>query len=715
MNEFLEESPATELEGDQLIKKKTKFFIDTGADINVIKGSALKGEAINKHTFHVVEDDFPIAADGVLGRPYLREERAKLDFFYNMIVTQSKPTDPIPFIDIESKTANNEMKGEGHETDKLQEEQLQTNNENGGNKQYIAEREREDNKVLEKEILEEIRESIKRYDMSIAEHQSYFWDDEIIERPEEAEIEEEPQEQVRTIDEIIAELRELNKDLEKTTIKPNLDRLEKLEYRRESLTETWGNYVHFMSADLELNDPVNKLMSAIGAIDIKEMKRKKQRKGQILVTSRSKYKTFTVIIKTEYDKVINEEDLREVLVNLRNVLLRENVKSIRIPRHTITLDELEPTWINKIVEIFFRDDIQIQVCFGEIVIPPEEYRTKIIAAYHDSLIAGHKGVNKTYHRIREKYTWPGLRQDITEYIRKCRSCAQKKIVRNQNRENMIITDTPLDAWERVSLDTVGKLPTTANGNCHVLTMQDQLSKYSIFVAIPDISATTIAHAIATNLFSVYGAPKCILTDQGRSFTSDLLRKLAKIFKVSQVTTTAYRPQTNGGLERSHAVLAEFLRHYAKTKDDWDRLLPYAMFAYNTSVHEATKFTPYEVIFGKIARTPSIFPTPEKLETYESYIKELVTRLIEIRRIVAKNIIQRKEKVKESYDNKTTPLNIKIGDFVDVKEEVRAGKFSPYYHGPYRVEEITKKNNLILSDAEKKRFRKHKDQVKRAFL
>ena len=51
----------------------------------------------------------------------------------------------------------------------------------------------------------------------------------------------------------------------------------------------------------------------------------------------------------------------------------------------------------------------------------------------------------------------------------------------------------------------------------------------------------------------------------------------------------------------------------------------SLFAYKTSVHEATKFKHYEVAFGKIARTPSSFPDPEKLETYGTYLQELKLR------------------------------------------------------------------------------------------
>ena len=58
---------------------------------------------------------------------------------------------------------------------------------------------------------------------------------------------------------------------------------------------------------------------------------------------------------------------------------------------------------------------------------------------------------------------------------------------------MLITDTPLDTFDKVSLDTVGKLPTTPDGNKHILTIEDNLSKYCIAVPIPDISATVFSH------------------------------------------------------------------------------------------------------------------------------------------------------------------------------------------------------------------------------
>jgi len=44
------------------------------------------------------------------------------------------------------------------------------------------------------------------------------------------------------------------------------------------------------------------------------------------------------------------------------------------------------------------------------------------------------------------------------------------------------------------------------------------------------------------------------------------------------------------------------------------------------VHEATKHTPYELVFGKIARIPSnkLLPPGDKLTNYDDYLINLVT-------------------------------------------------------------------------------------------
>ena len=70
---------------------------------------------------------------------------------------------------------------------------------------------------------------------------------------------------------------------------------------------------------------------------------------------------------------------------------------------------------------------------------------------------------------------------------------------------MLITDTPVDTFDQVSLDTVGKLPATPDGNKHILTMQDNLSKYCIAVPIPDYYRCWAAGRVFSVLGLIYSS------------------------------------------------------------------------------------------------------------------------------------------------------------------------------------------------------------------
>ena len=93
-----------------------------------------------------------------------------------------------------------------------------------------------------------------------------------------------------------------------------------------------------------------------------------------------------------------------------------------------------------------------------------------------------------------------------------------------------------------------------------------------------------------------------------------------------------------------------------------------MFAYNTSVHRDTKLTSFELVFGKIARTPSSFPSYEKLETHISYLQGLICRLIEIKNMAADNLIKAKQNSKLNYDTEARSFLGKARDKVCLKRK-----------------------------------------------
>jgi len=74
----------------------------------------------------------------------------------------------------------------------------------------------------------------------------------------------------------------------------------------------------------------------------------------------------------------------------------------------------------------------------------------------------------------------------------------------------------------------------------------------------------------------------------------------------------------------------------------------AMFNYNTCVHESTKHTPYELVFGKIARIPSNEPLgpKDKLLSYDEYLINFVTQLHTIQTNARENVVEAKVKSKK---------------------------------------------------------------------
>jgi len=112
-------------------------------------------------------------------------------------------------------------------------------------------------------------------------------------------------------------------------------------------------------------------------------------------------------------------------------------------------------------------------------------------------------------------------------------------------------------------------------------LQDQLTKFCIGIPLPDQTSEIIAEAFVDRLICILGAPKAILTDQGRNFISDLIKKVAKIFRIRKFWTTAFHPQSNR-LERSHHALGKYLKQYTNEQKQWDRWISLAMFNYNTA-------------------------------------------------------------------------------------------------------------------------------------
>ena len=111
-----------------------------------------------------------------------------------------------------------------------------------------------------------------------------------------------------------------------------------------------------------------------------------------------------------------------------------------------------------------------------------------------------------------------MKKDIKNFVKTCESCQKNKLVRKKNKQPMVITTTSEAPFEKIFLDIVGPLPLTENGNKFILTLQDDLTKYSQAYPIPNHEAETIAQRLVHEFICKHGIPSMIVTDQGKDFT-----------------------------------------------------------------------------------------------------------------------------------------------------------------------------------------------------
>ena len=147
----------------------------------------------------------------------------------------------------------------------------------------------------------------------------------------------------------------------------------------------------------------------LGAVDPQDLKDRKPKIGEVLITPHKRFNIYSLIIKQNHFEEVNEEYVKVAIHNLRIALERETIPEFRISKYGDISDTLPKGELCELLtQEFVNAKVEITICYGNVNIPPEELRTQIISENHESKIGGHKGINKTFRRIRERYMWPGL-------------------------------------------------------------------------------------------------------------------------------------------------------------------------------------------------------------------------------------------------------------------------------------------------------------------
>ena len=282
-------------------------------------------------------------------------------------------------------------------------------------------------------------------------------------------------------------------------------------------------------------------------------------------------------------KIIKEETKKDNLLSQIIEYLKTNKKI------SVDKDKIVP-FMNKEHELCIENDI---LMWGHRVVIPTKLRRQILNQVHRS----HLGIVKTKSLIRSYFWWPNINKDIETLIKSCKSCLHA--LASPPRAEIINWEKPDGPWSRIHVDYAGP-----SHNHYFLIVTDAYSKWIEVFKTKAITAE-VTLAMLKQLFTRWGFPKVMVSDNGTQFTSHLVKSFLNNNGVNQIFIPPGHPASNGAAENSVKTFKNILEKvfFENNNISLDEIISNFLLDYRASEHCSTKKSPSMLMLGRQIRLP----------------------------------------------------------------------------------------------------------------
>ena len=318
-----------------------------------------------------------------------------------------------------------------------------------------------------------------------------------------------------------------------------------------------------------------------------------------------------------------------------------------------------------------------------------ELQRRIVSDHHNTLVAGHAGILATTRSVRLSYWWPGMATFIKNYVAGCVICQQFKVQTHPTKPSLYpIPSTSNRLFGALGMDFMTDLPISDNRMDSIMVVVDHgLTKGVILVPTTKIGLTAehTAKLFINNVYSRFGLPDSIITNQGPQFNSQFWQELCKTLGIKSKLTTAFHPQANGGTERVNREIQFYLSAYCiNNPSSWSQALKKAKFVYNNQMHTDHTQTLFELMYG--ATPKAIIKPYEKGEVLNQQRIDQVNKWRNEALLAHKYARQKmKEKIKSTYKPFTKGQKVWL-EGTNLKLDYNK-KITTKTEGPFMITEV----------------------------
>ena len=245
-----------------------------------------------------------------------------------------------------------------------------------------------------------------------------------------------------------------------------------------------------------------------------------------------------------------------------------------------------------------------------------------------------------------------------------------------------------------------------------MTVVHRFTKWVEAFPLSNMLMKTIAVVLVNEVFSRFGIPLELNTDQGKNFDSWLIRELSLLLGIHKTRTTPLHPESDGQVERQHRTILDYLTKFiSENQKDWDRWISLFLLAYRSSKHVSTGYTPAEMVTGFDLRLPLDLvrgcPPEQEVQGCNSYVRMLREKLDEIHEKTRLTLRIRSDKAKATYNHlakdKSFEENKKVWLYNPKRVKGKTPKLQADWEGPYTV--VKKINDVVYCISKSPRHKK----------
>ena len=294
---------------------------------------------------------------------------------------------------------------------------------------------------------------------------------------------------------------------------------------------------------------------------------------------------------------------------------------------------------------------------------------------------------------------------VRRFIRHCEECQQSK--QDLRRHDGPLQPIPMhsETWYRIGIDLKGALKTSKSGSCYIMTITDAYTNWPEATALPTKSARDVS-GFLYSLLCRHGCPAEIVSDQGIEFVNQTVGHLNAYADTPHKITAAYHPKTNGLHECMNHTLMNALQKIDDAESEWESHVEAIPFAYRTSKHHSTGFTPFNLMYWRETRLPidlAVISRPEATRQYpatnssESRLQHLQRMKAEVKDIAEKNITKAQNRQKRGFDKGHSAPTMHVGQCNIVKNNRKltrkGGKLEKTWSNRHIINEVLPKGRI----------------------